>query len=90
MRGFGVFRRHRFADLRAHDASVPTVDEVLDVSGDLFLNAEIKNSPTQEDHDPQHRATRLLAEWAEARGLGPRLLVSSFNGDTVDQMRFTG
>jgi glycerophosphoryl diester phosphodiesterase len=89
MRSFGPFRRKRFSELRAQIPSVPTIDEVLEVSGDMYLNAEIKNSPKDRDHDPRHRTTRLLADWAQKNDIESRILATSFNGETTDQMRFT-
>ena len=89
VRGYGVLRRRRFAELREELPWIPTVDEVLEVAGDMFLNAEIKNEPGEADHDPVHRTTRLIAEWAEQNDLTERLIVTSFNGETADQMRFT-
>jgi glycerophosphoryl diester phosphodiesterase len=88
MRGFGPFRRKRFSELRAKAPWVPTIDEVLEVAGDMYLNAELKNSPKEKDHDPRHRTTRLLADWAQENGVEERILATSFNGETVDQMRF--
>jgi glycerophosphoryl diester phosphodiesterase len=87
-RGFGPFRRKSFAELRAQDPSVPTIDELLEVSGDMYLNAELKNSPKDKDHDPRHRVTRLLAKWAKNNDVEERVLATSFNGETTDQMRF--
>jgi glycerophosphoryl diester phosphodiesterase len=88
IRGFGQLRTRRFSDLRASYPSIPTIDEVVEVSGDMILNIEIKNHPQQESYDPHQKVTRLLADWAASAGLAPRMLVTSFNGETVDQMRF--
>ncbi len=88
VRGLGPFRRKRFSEIRDKAPSVPTIDEVLEVSGDMYLNAEIKNSPKDKDHDPRHRTTRVLADWAQENNVESRILVTSFNGETTDQMRF--
>jgi glycerophosphoryl diester phosphodiesterase len=88
VRGLGPFRRKRFSEVRAQVPSVPTIDELLEVSGEMYLNAEIKNSPKDEDHDPRHRTTRLLADWAQDNDVESRILATSFNGETTDQMRF--
>jgi len=88
VRGFGPFKRKRFSELRSALPHVPTLDEVLAVSGDMYLNAELKNSPKDADHDPRHRTTRVLATWAQENDVEARVLATSFNGETVDQMRF--
>lgn len=87
VRGYGPFKRRRFSDLRQELPQIPTIDEMLEVSGDMILNAEIKNDPRDEDHDRRHKVTRLLDEWITENGVTERMLVTSFNGETVDQMR---
>lgn len=85
--GYGAVIDRSFAELRANQPQVPTLDEMVSESGDLLLNLEIKNHPSDVDFDPRHRMAESVAEWVTANNLGHRVLVSSFNPGTVDRVR---
>jgi glycerophosphoryl diester phosphodiesterase len=84
--GFGVLRDHSFEEIRARLPWVPTLDELLTVTGDMLLNVEIKNHPGQPDYDRSDRAVEVVAEWIRANAVADRVVVSSFNPTTVDRM----
>lgn len=64
-------------------ADVPTLDEVIDVRGDLGINIEIKNDPTEEDFDPEHL---MVPEVVRAARRLPRnkVLISSFDMGAIN------
>lgn len=86
--GFGVFADRSFADLRTELPHVPTLDEGAAVLGDLVINVEIKNDPTEPDFDPDHRMADHIAAWVAAGDRYGRCVVTSFNPDTVARVRF--
>jgi glycerophosphoryl diester phosphodiesterase len=86
--GFGVFAERSFADLRAELPHVPTLDEGAAVLGDLVINVEIKNDPSEPDFDPEHRMADQIAVWVAAGDRYGRCVVTSFNPDTVARVRF--
>ena len=74
-----------FRELRALAPWVPTLDEAWAViDPGMVLNIELKNRPDEVDYDPAHRLARTVAEWVRARGDARRILLSSFNYDTLD------
>jgi glycerophosphoryl diester phosphodiesterase len=78
-------------DLRQIKATtpwVPTLDEAWHALGPTaLLNVEIKNDPSEADHDTTHSLARTVADWVETHDTDGRLLVSSFNWDTLDALR---
>lgn len=86
--GFGVFAERSFADMRAELPHVPTLDEGAAVLGDLVINVEIKNDPSEPDFDPEHRMADQIAAWVAAGGRYGQCVVTSFNPDTVARVRF--
>ena len=78
-------------DLRQIKATtpwVPTLDEAWHTLGPTtLLNIEIKNDPREADHDATHSLARTVADWVETHDTDGRLLVSSFNWDTLDALR---
>lgn len=85
--GFGIFAEHSFDQLRAVLPSVPTIDEMLAVTADMLLNLEIKNDPKQPDYDPTHRAAAAVVAWVDQHNLHDRVVVSSFDPETVIRVR---
>lgn len=72
------------ADLPPH---LPTLAEALDACGGLVVNVEIKNDPNEPDFDDAATvADGVVAEVAR-RGIGARILVSSFHRPTIDRVR---
>jgi len=76
---------------------VPTLGQALDLAGDLWVNVEIKNMPDEPDYDAEHRISIAVAGLltahlaiAEPREEAPdRVMVSSFNVDSIEQIRRT-
>jgi glycerophosphoryl diester phosphodiesterase len=75
-----------FAAIRSGAPHVPTLDEVVPVLGELLIDVEIKNDPSEPGFDPAHRVADAVAAWAERHGLADRIMVSSFHPGTVARM----
>ena len=86
--GFGIPAGRTFAELRAEQPHVPTLDEAAAVLGDVIINVEIKNDPSDPDFDPEHRMADHIAAWVAAGDRYGRCVVTSFNPDTVARVRF--
>jgi glycerophosphoryl diester phosphodiesterase len=74
---------HEFATVRRTHPEVPTLDEALSVLGDLIVDVEIKNSPADPDFDPSHEMAGAIARWVEFHDIQERVIVTSFNPETV-------
>lgn len=74
---------HDFDAIRRAHPEVPTLDEVLAVLADLIVNVEIKNSPLEPDFDPNHEMAETVARWVNRHDIHERVVVTSFNPDTV-------
>ena len=85
--GFGVFAEHSFEEVRAALPEIPTIDEMLGATDDMLLNLEIKNDAAQPDYDPHQRAAATVVDWIDEQGLHDRVVVSSFNPETVIRVR---
>jgi glycerophosphoryl diester phosphodiesterase len=85
--GFGVFAEHSFADVRAALPEIPTIDEMLGATGDMLLNLEIKNDASQPDYDPHQTAAAAVVAWVDDHDLHDRVVVSSFDPETVIRVR---
>jgi glycerophosphoryl diester phosphodiesterase len=83
----GPLIHHDFATVRATHPEVPTLDEALGVLGDLVVNVEIKNSPMDADYDPSHEMAGVIARWVARHDVYDRVIVTSFNPDTVAAVR---
>jgi glycerophosphoryl diester phosphodiesterase len=84
--GLGILAHHDFAVIRSRLPAVPTLDEVLDESGGMLVNVEIKNSPHDADFDPDDRAAAAVVETVRRRGGHDSVLVSSFHLPTIDRV----
>lgn len=70
---------------------VPTLDEAWTSLGPAaLLNIEIKNIYGQADYDPAHRVAKAVVRWLAGHDTGDRVLVSSFNTQTLDVVRTLG
>jgi glycerophosphoryl diester phosphodiesterase len=85
--GLGVFAAHPFDQVRAALPEIPTIDEMLEVAGDMLLNLEIKNDRGQPDYDPRQRAAAEVVAWVGEHDLRDRVLVSSFDPEMVLRVR---
>lgn len=83
----GVLARLDLARIRAEAPEVPTLEEALDACGTMTVNIEVKNLPVDPDYDPDDRAAGQVAALVAERGLHGRVIVSSFNLETVDRVR---
>ncbi len=83
----GPLIHHNFATVRSHHPEIPTLDEALAVLADLIVNVEIKNSPKDADYDPSHRMASVVARWVSRHDIHDRVIVTSFNPDTVAAAR---
>ncbi|MEY2958465.1 MAG: hypothetical protein RLZZ01_1033 [Actinomycetota bacterium] len=79
------------ADLPAH---VPDLVAAIDACAGMFVNIEIKNDPTEPDHDPSdlvlHRTIAELERRTADRERAGRWLISSFRAETVETCRRIG
>ncbi len=66
---------------------VPTLAEALEASAELWINVEIKNIPGDPDYDAEHGLAVAVAALVQAFDLQDRVLVSSFDIDSVDRIR---
>jgi glycerophosphoryl diester phosphodiesterase len=84
----GLLAELTAAEVREALPEVPTLAAALDVCTGLVVNVEIKHDGGDGDAGPSERLARLLVDLVEVRGRRDRILVSSFNLATVDQVRF--
>lgn len=83
----GPLVHHDFSTLRTTHPEVPTLDEALAVLVDLTVNVEIKNSATQPDYDADHKMADAIAHWVARHDIHERVIVTSFNSETVAAVR---
>ena len=83
----GPLVHHDFATVRATHPEVATLDEALEVLGDLIINVEIKNSPVDPDFDPDQKMAEAVAFWVSRHDIHERVIVTSFNPEAVAQVR---
>jgi glycerophosphoryl diester phosphodiesterase len=79
----GPLIHHEFATVRHAHPEIPTLDEALAALGDLIVNVEIKNSPFEIDFDPEQEMAEAIARWVSRHDIHERVVVTSFNPDTV-------
>ncbi len=73
--GLGPVAGLRVRQLPDH---VPLLPAGLDACGELVVNIEVKNLPTEPGHDPDETAARMVAALVVEAGLTDRVVVSSF------------
>lgn len=86
--GYGVIMERSHEELKAEAPHVITLEEGAAALGDLVINVEIKNDPSEPDFDPDHRMADRIASWVASGDRYGRVIVSSFNPDTVARVRF--
>ncbi|MFM7891795.1 MAG: glycerophosphodiester phosphodiesterase [Actinomycetota bacterium] len=68
---------------------IPTLDEVLDACGDMWVNVEVKNYYTEPDYDPNDVRTLAVLDVLRRRvalhGDPTRYLLSCFRRTTIDR-----
>ena len=88
VRGYGVIAEHTREELHAQLPAIITLEQAAEVLGDLIINVEIKNDPNEPDFDPDHHMADRVASWVAAGDRYGRVVVTSFNPDTVARVRF--
>ncbi len=83
----GPLVHHDFVTVRATHPELATLDEALEVLGDLIINVEIKNSPVDPDFDPDQDMAEAVAHWVARHDIHERVLVTSFNPAAVAAVR---
>ena len=82
--GGGVIAEMKVAEL---DPSVPLLAEVIATCGQLAMNVEIKNDPSEPGYDPTGGlAAQVVAELAELAS-GADVIISSFDPGTLVAVR---
>lgn len=76
----------RIIDLRADElpAHVPSLADALDACEGMEVNVEIKSDRREPDYDPAQWAAGAVVGLLTARGDAERMIVSSFDMDTID------
>ncbi len=88
--GLGPLAGVAFERLRTEAPWVPTLDEALPVTGDLLLDIEVKNDPSEPFHDPDETVARAVARWAAALRLERRVVITSFDPGAVAAAQVEG
>lgn len=68
---------------------VPTLVAVLDAVSDQWVNIEVKNHPSDPDYDAEHGISVAVAGLVAAFEMTHRVLVSSFDMDSIQRIRLT-
>ena len=82
-----VIVKTRLADLRRRAPGLLTLAEAMEACAGMLVNVEIKNSPSDPDFDPTHRSAGMAVRWLVDHGWEDRVIVSSFNPATIDEVR---
>lgn len=85
--GFGVLRGRSYADLVAEHPDVPTLRAALEELRGLLVNVEVKCLPHEPDADPDHVVARAAVDLVAELGMGPSVILSSFDLGAVDVVR---
>lgn len=68
---------------------LPTLAEAMDALPEVFLNIEIKNHPSDPDYDAEQGVSVAVAGLVAAFDAHHRVLVSSFEVETLERIRQT-
>jgi glycerophosphoryl diester phosphodiesterase len=71
-------------------ASIPTLDEALDACAGMAVDIEIKNDAGEPGFEPDRRLTDDVVALVLARGDQDRVIVSSFDGPSLDRVHELG
>ncbi len=75
------------AELKEVAPHVPTLPEAMKACRGLIVNVEIKNWVADPDFDPHERVARATAAWLDTHGWESHAVASSFNPQTIDDVR---
>lgn len=81
--GIGPIVTVEAAALAGRVPSIPTLAEALDACAGMWVNVEVKNSPSDPDWDPSGRVVAGVATVVDEMAMRDRVLVSSFDLPTV-------
>jgi glycerophosphoryl diester phosphodiesterase len=85
------FIEQDLAAIRSTSPWVPTLDEAWEaIDADARFNIEVKNVPGEADFDPSRSVAGGVVRWAEGREGVERVLVSSFDLETLAVVRELG
>ena len=82
--GLKAIIRMRAEDLPTY---VPSLADALDACEGMQVNIEIKSDPGEPDFDPDQWVAGAVAQLLAERGDSDRMLISSFDRDTIERMR---
>ncbi len=66
---------------------LPSLAEALEVTNDMWINIEVKNHPQDPDFDAEHGISLAVAALIDAFDVRSRVLVSSFDIDSIQRIR---
>ena len=81
--GLKAIIRMRAEDLPTY---VPSLADALDACEGMQVNIEIKSDPGEPDYDPDQWVAGAVARLLAERGDSDRMLISSFDRDTIDRV----
>lgn len=76
-----MLRDLELADLPDH---VSTLEDVIAACGDMGVNIELKNDPTEDDFDPEHRMVPEVVRVARAMLSRDKVLITSFDMGAIN------
>lgn len=85
--GLGPIVARPAADWRRAAPRVPTLAEALDACEGLWVDIEVKNSPSDPDWDPEDALVARVIDLLVDRGWTERVLLTSFNPATLARGR---
>lgn len=77
-------------DRSAIPAEVPDLADVLELCADITVNVEIKSDKKDPDFDPTYVISRDVVDITRAQGALDRVVITSFDHDSVDCLRDDG
>lgn len=63
---------------------ISTLEDVIDACGEMGVNIEIKNDPSEDDFDPEHLMVPAIVKIARAKLSRDRTLITSFDMGAVN------
>ena len=76
-----LIREQKLSGLPDH---ISTLEAVIDACGDMGINIEIKNDPSEDDYDPEHLMVPAIVKIARAKLSRDKTLITSFDMGAVN------
>lgn len=76
-----LIREQNLKDLPDH---ISTLEAVIDACGDMGVNIEIKNDPSEDDYDPEHLMVPAIVKIARAKLSRDKVLITSFDMGAIN------